>query len=79
MIINQVSKCGTTITFLFRILIRYSGIIGAYACRQLYLFVAVCIISFHFFDSDSASPTAQLEWGLRIIRWRSVLELLTLI
>lgn len=36
MINNQVSKCGTTITFLFRILIRYSGIIGAYACRQLY-------------------------------------------
>ena len=42
------------------------------------LFVAVCIISFHFFDSDSASPTAQLEWGLRIIYWPSVFELLTL-
>ena len=38
----------------------------------------VCIISFNFFDGDSASPTAQLEWGLRIIYWRSVLELLTL-
>ena len=38
----------------------------------------VCIISFHFFDGDSASPTPQLEWGLRIIYWRSVLELLTL-
>ena len=43
-----------------------------------YLFVVVCIISFNFFDGDSASPTAQLEWGLRIIYWRSVLELLTL-
>ena len=50
---------------------------GSYTISNL--FVAVCIISFHFFDSDSASPTAQLEWGLRIIRWRSVLELLTLI
>ena len=38
----------------------------------------VCIISFNFFVGDSASPTAQLEWGLRIIYWRSVLELLTL-
>ena len=38
----------------------------------------VCINSFNFFDGDSASPTAQLEWGLRIIYWRSVLELLTL-
>ena len=26
-----------------------------------YLFVVVFIISFNFFDSDSASPTAQLE------------------
>ena len=43
-----------------------------------YLFVVVFIISFNFFDGDSASPTAQLEWGLRIIYWRSVLELLTL-
>ena len=78
MINNQVSKCGTTITFLFRIqesleLMRA----GSYTISNL--FVAVCIISFHFFDSDSASPTAQLEWGLRIIRRRSVLELLTLI
>ena len=47
---------------------------GSYTISNL--FVAVCIISFHFFDSDSASPTAQLEWGLRIILWRSVLELL---
>ena len=50
---------------------------GSYTISNL--FVAVCIISFHFFDSDSASPTAQLKWGLRIIRRRSVLELLTLI
>lgn len=47
---------------------------GSYIISNL--FVAVCIISFHFFGSDSASPTAQLEWGLRIILWRSVLELL---
>ena len=48
MINNQVSKCGTTITFLFRILIRYSGIIGAYACRQLYYKYLICCGLYYF-------------------------------
>ena len=63
MVKNQVSKCGTTITFLFRILIRYSGIIGAYVsllCMQtviLSVTYLLCTLLFHLFFLMVIVPT----------------------